>query len=174
MPEVLLDAPRGSEKGMDGRESDLRPQSLQERLPERHWAHAQDLRGLVPSSLPGLNRATLAVLVPPGLAAEEVPGLQLGEPVHSLLCSRGLCRMPGLQATAGKATWKDSDMRMVYDTFVKLDHEIVNYNTRFSGMTEADLACPVNVQAFLANILSSDSMLSGHSPDSDLLVLKMI
>lgn len=82
----------------------------------------------------------------------------------------------GLELT--RVTVVDADLRVVYDTFVKPDREIVDYNTRFSGVTEADLARTSvtlrDVQAFLLSMLSADSILVGHSLESDLLVLKMI
>ncbi|KFO28689.1 RNA exonuclease 1 like protein [Fukomys damarensis] len=95
--------------------------------------------------------------------------------IYALDCEMSFT-IHGLELT--RISMVDSDLRLVYDTFVKPDHNIVDYNTRFSGVTEADLARTGvtlrDVQAFLLNVLSSDSILIGHSLESDLLALKMI
>ncbi|XP_006869047.1 PREDICTED: RNA exonuclease 1 homolog [Chrysochloris asiatica] len=82
----------------------------------------------------------------------------------------------GLELT--RITVVDTDMQVVYDTFVRPDNEIVDYNTRFSGVTEADLAGTSislrDVQAVLLSMLSADTILIGHSLESDLLALKVI
>ncbi|KAL1777489.1 RNA exonuclease 1-like [Sigmodon hispidus] len=82
----------------------------------------------------------------------------------------------GLELT--RVTVVDADLRVVYDTFVKPENEIVDYNTIFSGVTEEDLASTNvrlrDVQAMLLSLFSTETILIGHSLESDLLALKFI
>ncbi|XP_059510079.1 RNA exonuclease 5-like isoform X2 [Stegostoma tigrinum] len=71
-----------------------------------------------------------------------------------------------------------ADGRCVMDELVKPDNPILNYLTRFSGITKKMLM-PVktklrDVQAKLKKILPSDAVLVGHSLNNDLNALKMI
>ncbi|KAG8454555.1 hypothetical protein GDO86_000974 [Hymenochirus boettgeri] len=82
----------------------------------------------------------------------------------------------GLELT--RVTVINSNLKVVYDTFVKPDSKIVDYNTRFSGVTEEDLQNTTitvrDVQAVLLCMFSSETILIGHSLESDLFALKLI
>ncbi|XP_006639982.2 RNA exonuclease 1 homolog [Lepisosteus oculatus] len=82
----------------------------------------------------------------------------------------------GLELT--RVTVIDSELKVVYDTFVKPDSKVVDYNTRFSGVTEEDLENTTttirDVQAVLLSMFSADSILIGHSLESDLFALKLL
>ena len=71
----------------------------------------------------------------------------------------------------------DWDRQPVYDTFVKPDLTIKNYFTQFSGITP-EILQDVNktladVQAKLQELLTPNSVILGHSLESDLNALKM-
>ncbi|XP_007897136.2 RNA exonuclease 1 homolog [Callorhinchus milii] len=82
----------------------------------------------------------------------------------------------GLELT--RLTVVNTDLKVVYDTFVKPDSKVVDYNTRFSGVTKEDLESTTNtirdVQAVLLSMFSADTILIGHSLESDLFALKLI
>ncbi|XP_046633987.1 putative exonuclease GOR [Daphnia pulicaria] len=77
-----------------------------------------------------------------------------------------------------RITIVSSDLKIVYDTLVKPDNSVVDYNTRFSGISERDLKHVMtklkDVQIFLLNLLSSKTILIGHGLGSDLRALRLI
>nr|XP_035962264.1 RNA exonuclease 1 homolog [Halichoerus grypus] len=81
----------------------------------------------------------------------------------------------GLELT--QVTVVDPSLQVVYDTFVKPD-EVIDYNTRFSGVVEDDLKNTKtsirDVQAILLNLFSADTVLIGHSFEHSLYALKLI
>ncbi|PIK59751.1 putative RNA exonuclease 1-like isoform 2 [Apostichopus japonicus] len=82
----------------------------------------------------------------------------------------------GLELT--RVTVINDKLERVYDSLVKPQNEVVDYNTKFSGITEEDLETVKttlqNVQAVLLSMFSSQTILIGHSLESDLLALKLI
>lgn len=77
-----------------------------------------------------------------------------------------------------RVTVVSDKLERVYDSLVKPQNEVVDYNTKFSGITEEDLETVKttlqNVQAVLLSMFSSETILIGHSLESDLLALKLI
>lgn len=81
-----------------------------------------------------------------------------------------------------KLTVVGSDGRLVYDAFVKPETEIVDYNTRFSGITARDLSkrngttCKSlkEVQQDLLEFIYADTILIGHGLENDLRALKIL
>ncbi|CAL1540651.1 unnamed protein product, partial [Lymnaea stagnalis] len=77
-----------------------------------------------------------------------------------------------------RVTVVDEDCKTVYETFVKPETEIIDYNTRFSGITAADMVGVstnlLGVQAVMLSMVSDKTILIGHSLESDLVALKLI
>ncbi|XP_039292811.1 RNA exonuclease 3-like isoform X3 [Nilaparvata lugens] len=79
-----------------------------------------------------------------------------------------------------RITVVSSDGRLVYDTYVRPENEVVDYNTRFSGITANEInkqgASKVlrEVQNDLMGFIYADTILIGHGVENDLIALKMI
>ncbi|XP_051950328.1 RNA exonuclease 1 homolog [Xyrauchen texanus] len=95
--------------------------------------------------------------------------------VYALDCEMCYTKQ-GLELT--RVTVINSELKVVYDTFVKPVSKVVDYNTRFSGVTQDDLENTTitlrDVQAVLLSMFSAESILIGHSLESDLFALKLI
>ncbi|KAL9873629.1 RNA exonuclease prage isoform 2-T9 [Glossina fuscipes fuscipes] len=86
----------------------------------------------------------------------------------------------GLEVT--KVTVVGYDGTLVYEHFVQPQAEIVDYNTRFSGITAKDLNPHSNnevksfaqVQQDLLDLIDADTILIGHGLDNDLRVLRIV
>ncbi|XP_066897489.1 MOB kinase activator 3B isoform X2 [Kogia breviceps] len=92
--------------------------------------------------------------------------------VHCEMCYTA----EGLELT--QVTVVDPSLQVVYHTFVKPDEEVIDPNTRISGVVEDDLKDTKtsirDVQATLLNLFSADAVLIGHSFERNLYALKLI
>ncbi|XP_063980778.1 RNA exonuclease 1 homolog [Diachasmimorpha longicaudata] len=102
-----------------------------------------------------------------------------GEPeeqgVYALDCEMTYTTQ-GLELT--RVTVINEDCQVVYETLVKPDNPIIDYNTRFSGITEDNMTgvttSLLDVQATLLTMFSDHTILVGHSLESDFKALKLI
>lgn len=72
----------------------------------------------------------------------------------------------------------DLNCKTIYESLVKPEAQILDYNTRWSGLTESSLRnCHKNlqqVQSELLRLVNRETILIGHSLDSDFKALKLI
>ncbi|XP_053088810.1 RNA exonuclease 1 homolog isoform X2 [Pangasianodon hypophthalmus] len=77
-----------------------------------------------------------------------------------------------------RVTVVNSSLQVIYDTFVKPTNEVIDYNTRFSGVSEDDVKnCSSSlrdVQAVLLSFINERTILVGHGLENDLCALKLI
>ncbi|TMS03221.1 RNA exonuclease 1-like protein [Larimichthys crocea] len=95
--------------------------------------------------------------------------------VYSLDCE--MCyTIHGLELS--RVTLVNSSLQVVYDTFVTPEHEVIDYNTRFSGISEEDVrgnhTSLREVQETLMSFISADTILIGHGLETDLCALKLL
>ncbi|RZB39424.1 RNase T domain containing protein [Asbolus verrucosus] len=95
--------------------------------------------------------------------------------VYALDCE--MCyTVAGMEVT--KVTVVGMDGRLVYDAYVRPAFEVVDYNTRFSGITAKHLneaAKPLKqVQSELRRFIFANTILIGHGLENDLIALKMM
>ncbi|XP_048850083.1 RNA exonuclease 1 homolog isoform X3 [Brienomyrus brachyistius] len=102
------------------------------------------------------------------------PPTEIGSPgVFALNCD--VCyTSQGLELL--RVTLVNSNLQVIYDAFVKPDSEVIDYNTRFSGISEEDVSSASfslrDVQSVLLSFISADTILIGHSLENDLCALK--
>ncbi|XP_056134741.1 RNA exonuclease 1 homolog [Lampris incognitus] len=77
-----------------------------------------------------------------------------------------------------RVTVVSSSLQVIYDTFVRHDEEVIDYNTRFSGIGEEDVkgtnTSITEVQQTLLSFISADTILIGHGLERDLCALKLL
>ena len=86
-----------------------------------------------------------------------------------------------MYTTAGvelaRVTVINSELKTVYESLVHPEHKIVDYNTRFSGVTRQQMhgikTTLRDVQAVLLSLFSDQTILIGHSLESDFIALKV-
>ncbi|EFN82418.1 RNA exonuclease 1-like protein [Harpegnathos saltator] len=104
---------------------------------------------------------------------KDVPVEEQG--VYALDCE--MCYTTyGLELT--RVTVINDDCNVIYETLVKPQNPIIDYNTRFSGITEEDMkdvtTTLLDVQATLLTMFSDKTILVGHSLESDFKALRLL
>ncbi|XP_071753731.2 uncharacterized protein LOC139910365 [Centroberyx gerrardi] len=77
-----------------------------------------------------------------------------------------------------RVTVVNSSLQVIYDAFVRPDNEVIDYNTRFSGVSEEDVRGTSTsireVQQTLLSFISADTVLIGHCLETNLCALKLL
>ncbi|XP_062290808.1 RNA exonuclease 5-like [Scomber scombrus] len=109
------------------------------------------------------------------ICTDSVDNVTDSSPLYGLDCEMCLTEK-GYELT--RVSLVDSDGNCVLDDLVKPENRILNYLTKFSGITAAMLR-PIkttlrDVQAKIRTLLARDAVLVGHSINNDLVSLKLI
>ncbi|XP_078047306.1 RNA exonuclease prage isoform X2 [Augochlora pura] len=95
--------------------------------------------------------------------------------VYALDCEMCFTRR-GLEVA--KVTVVSMDGMVVYDTLVRPDAEVIDHNTRFSGITAEDLSRASkslrDVQDDLTSFVHAETIVIGHALNNDLRALKLV
>ncbi len=95
--------------------------------------------------------------------------------IYAMDCEMGYTTEGG---EALRVTVVSSYCETIYDTLIKPINPVLDYNARFSGITEYELTyCNTtmkDVQTFLLDTFSDKTILIGHSLDGDLRALRVI
>ncbi|RXG72957.1 putative RNA exonuclease NEF-sp [Armadillidium vulgare] len=96
-------------------------------------------------------------------------------PMFGIDCE--MCRtVVGIELT--RVSVVDEKLNVIYSSFVKPSNQIVDFLTRYSGITPDHLVdvttSVVQVQQKLRKILPKDCILVGHGIDNDLIALKLL
>ena len=106
---------------------------------------------------------------------DEYEEVNLDSPIFSIDCE--MCLTTANKHELTKISVVDSNLKPVYESFVKPDNPITNYLTRFSGITAAmlqDVTTKLSdVQEALKKLLPKDSIWVGHSLGNDLRAMQM-
>ncbi|TRY70658.1 hypothetical protein TCAL_02867 [Tigriopus californicus] len=125
-----------------------------------------------PMPLPGLRSDKLRDYV---LSNDKYQEVSLESPMYSLDCEMCLTR-EGNELT--RICVVDSDCKVVYHSLVKPQNEIVNYLTKYSGITKQMLVGVekrlADVQNDLRDLLPANAIWVGQSLNSDLHAMKMM
>ncbi|XDV15245.1 hypothetical protein PO909_015369 [Leuciscus waleckii] len=77
-----------------------------------------------------------------------------------------------------RVTVVNSSLQVIFDSFVKPGNDVIDYNTRFSGISEDDVkgtsSSLRDVQAVLLSFINADTILIGHGLENDLASLRII
>lgn len=126
-----------------------------------------------PLPLPGLMKQKYSDYV---ATKEEYAKVTADSPLYSVDCEMCLTNVGKMELT--RICVVNSDLEVVYDSFVRPHNPISNYLTRYSGIT-AEMLTDVttrlaDVQQALKNLLPPDAILVGQSLNCDLNALQMM
>ncbi|XP_063593833.1 RNA exonuclease 5-like [Penaeus indicus] len=105
-----------------------------------------------------------------------MPTVTVSSPLFGVDCEMCLTSIKQLELTSISVV--NEQGKLVYHTLVKPQNRIINYLTKYSGITEEKLRYVKktlkDVHNDLRNILPKDAILVGHSLNSDLKAMKMM